>query len=196
VSGSAAKGPDIVWVLAGPSGSGKTTLAQALVARSGNLLRRARTCTTRPPRPGEKADEDYRFVTADAFCALRERGELLEETLYNGHRYGVPASELELGGEVVVVVDPPGIANLRGKFGDRVVAIGLAGLSESDLSARMTARGTSKLEIAERLRNLGDEAAALARICDYQVPPGTPEEVLASVETLIKEVRGRFSRPR
>jgi guanylate kinase len=184
-------GPPI-WVLAGPSGSGKTTLAKALVARSGGTLRRARTCTTRPPREGEVPGVDYTFVGVAEFQALASAGALLEETVYNGHRYGVPASEVRPDGDVLAVVDPPGIRHLRARFGDRVVAICLSGYSEADLAARLAGRGADPAEIAARLRNLAEEAAALESVCDHRVPPGSPDEVLVAVEAVVARQRGRL----
>jgi guanylate kinase len=182
----------LIWVLAGPSGSGKTTLAKALVERSGGTLRRARTCTTRPPRPGERPGVDYSFVSAEEFAALSAGGVLLEETRYNGHRYGVPASEIGLDDEVVVVVDPPGIRHLRARFGERVVAVCLSGYSEADLTARLVGRGADPAEIEARLRNLAEEAEALESVCDHRIAPGTPEDVLAAVEAVVARQRGRM----
>ncbi len=184
-----------IWALAGPSGSGKTTLAAALVERSGGNLRRARTCTTRPPRAGERPGVDYTFVSVDDFDRLSSHGALLEETTYNGHRYGVPASEIGLSDEVVVVVDPPGIRHLRARFGERVVAVCLSGYSEADLTARMVGRGAEPAEIEARLRNLAEEAEALESACDHRIAPGTPDEVLAAVETIMARQRGRDKRP-
>lgn len=181
--------PEVIWILAGPSGSGKTTLANALVERSGSRMRRALTCTTRAPRPGERPGVDYRFVEPEEFEALRAAGELLEETEYKGNRYGVPASEIRGAPEVVVVVDAAGIQAIKRRFGNRVVAIHLSGLTADDLAGRLSARGASPEEIEARLRNLAEEAAALEAACDYHVAPGPPEEVLAAVEQIMERER-------
>lgn len=185
--------PPVIWVLAGPSGSGKTTLARALAARDPGRLRRVRTCTTRSPRPGERPDQDYRFVSEAEFAALRQAGALLEETQYGGHRYGVPAADIAGPTEVVVVVDPPGIRHLRERYGDRVVAICLAGHSAADLAARLAGRGAATEEIALRLCDLEEEAAALLAACDIRIPPGTPDQVLGAVEAVVAAQRERRS---
>ncbi len=186
--------PDVIWVLAGPSGSGKTTLANALVARSGGGVRRALTCTTRPPRPGERSGVDYRFVSTAEFDSLRSLGELLEETEYGGNHYGVPLSEVRGAPEVVVVVDSAGIRHVKDRFGPRAVAIHLAGLSADDLSTRLSGRGASVDEIEARLRNLAEEASALEAACDYHIPPGSPEEVLEAVGALMERERAAARR--
>lgn len=159
-------------------------------------MRRALTCTTRPPRRDERPGVAYTFVTDAEFDALAASGDLLEQTEYKGFRYGVPAAEVGRGGEVVVVVDPPGIRHLRGRFGERVVAICLAGHGTEDLAARMAGRGSAPEEIEWRLRNLADEASALYSLCDHRIPPGSREDVLNAVEAVMEQARGRLARPR
>src|SRR5262245_36351876 len=48
----------LLFVISAPSGGGKTTLCQELLAARKDITR-AITCTTRPPRPGEKDGVDY-----------------------------------------------------------------------------------------------------------------------------------------
>lgn len=184
--------PEVIWVLAGPSGSGKTTLASSLVARSGGRMRRALTCTTRAPRPGERSGVDYHFVSAERFDRMWDAGDLLEETEYNGNRYGVPVSEISGAPEVVVVVDSAGIHSVKHRFGSRAVAIHLSGLTADDLAGRMSARGSTPDEIEARLRNLAEEATALESACDYHIAPGSPEQVLEEVEALMARERSRL----
>ena len=40
--------------------------------------------TTRPQRPGELDNVDYKFLTVDEFMALEKSGNLLESGLYDG----------------------------------------------------------------------------------------------------------------
>src|SRR5207302_9565732 len=48
----------LLVVVSAPSGGGKTTLCQQLLAVNPNIIR-AVTCTTRPPRQGEREGVDY-----------------------------------------------------------------------------------------------------------------------------------------
>ncbi|MFP9184420.1 guanylate kinase, partial [Enterococcus faecalis] len=47
------------YVFIGPSGSGKTSLAEAIFQPEQKII----TYTNRSPRPGEKDQEDYYFVS-------------------------------------------------------------------------------------------------------------------------------------
>jgi DNA-directed RNA polymerase omega subunit len=69
--------PPFPLVIAAPSGAGKTSLARALVERRPDVVF-SLSATTRPPRPGERHDEDYHFVDDAGFDRLIAGGELLE----------------------------------------------------------------------------------------------------------------------
>ena len=56
----------LMLVLSSPSGAGKTTISRALLDRDPNLAMSV-SVTTRPKRPGEVANADYRFIDAAAF---------------------------------------------------------------------------------------------------------------------------------
>jgi guanylate kinase len=180
---------DPLWVVVGPSGSGKTTLVEALV-RSRDGLVRAVTCTTRAPRQGERDGVDYCFRSEEAFSAMLEGGELVEHTRYGGYRYGLPWSSLGDGRQaVVVVVDPPGVANLRQGLGRPMVVLGLAGPGEDELRRRLSGRGDAEADIRTRLVLARDEAEAIRACADVLLPPLEPEALRVAVEHLMQERR-------
>ncbi|MBM3259506.1 MAG: 50S ribosome-binding GTPase [Candidatus Sericytochromatia bacterium] len=180
---------DPLWVVVGPSGSGKTTLVEALV-RSGPGLVRAVTCTTRPPRQGERDGLDYCFRSEEAFSAMMAAGELVEHTRYGGYRYGLPWASLGDGREaVIVVVDPPGVANLRGGLGRPMVVLGLAGPGEAELRRRLTGRGDAEADIRTRLALARDEAEAIRACADVLLPSLAPEALRVAVERVMQERR-------
>ena len=55
-----------------------------------NVYMRTIPCTTRPPKPGELDNIDYKFVTRDEFLMMEKSGILLESGIYSGHYYGTP----------------------------------------------------------------------------------------------------------
>lgn len=55
-----------------------------------NVYLRTIPCTTRPPRPGEQDNLDYKFVSRDEFMVMERSGVLLESGIYSGHYYGTP----------------------------------------------------------------------------------------------------------
>jgi guanylate kinase len=105
-----------IFVLSAPSGGGKSTLAQAVMARTADVVR-AITCTTRPQRPGEKDGRDYYFLAPAEFERRRQAGEFLEWASVHGHFYGTSRREVERlctqGLDVLLVIDYQGAASLR-----------------------------------------------------------------------------------
>ena len=69
--------PLLPLVLAAPSGTGKTTIARSLVDGSDRFVFSV-SATTRPRREHEVDGVDYHFLSAEAFQALQDQGELAE----------------------------------------------------------------------------------------------------------------------
>ncbi len=84
-------------VISGPSGAGKTTLLKRLFELLPDL-RSSVSATTRPPRPGERNDVDYHFLSPQEFERRRLAGEFLEcyEVFGRGTWYGTLQSEVTL----------------------------------------------------------------------------------------------------
>jgi len=83
---SPASSPLLV-VISAPSGAGKTTLCQQLLAARPRMTRVV-TCTTRPPREGEREGVDYYFLDAAAFLKRVQAGHFLEHATVYGYSYG------------------------------------------------------------------------------------------------------------
>ena len=70
----------IVYLM-GKSASGKDTVYRELLKRFPGF-RRLIPCTTRPQREGERAGEEYRFVTEEPLDAFEKSGRLVEKRVY------------------------------------------------------------------------------------------------------------------
>src|SRR5207249_4121616 len=86
------KASPLLIVISAPSGGGKTTLSQQLIATNPNVTRVV-TCTTRPPREGERDGVDYYILDEAAFQKRVQAGEFLEFATVYAHRYGSTKSE-------------------------------------------------------------------------------------------------------
>ena len=102
--------------ICGKSCSGKDTLAKALVRvleseKKDGPITRVVSCTTRPPRLGEKEGIDYFFVTPEEFYELAESKQLLDYTEFRGWHYGHPKASIKKGYNIAIF-DPLGIRKL------------------------------------------------------------------------------------
>jgi guanylate kinase len=154
-----------VLVLSGPSAVGKSTVVEQLREQVPDLFFSV-SATTRAPRPGEVDGRDYRFVTAEGFQQLIDRGELLEWADIHGglHRSGTPSAPVlaaaEAGRPVLIEVDLAGARAVKRAMPD-VVSVFLAPPSREALRDRLVGRATETPEVmARRLSTADAELAA------------------------------------
>jgi guanylate kinase len=110
------KNNSLLMVISAPSGGGKTTVCERMLAANANITR-AITCTTRPPREGERDGVDYFFLAAEDFLRRVQAGNFLEHATVYGNSYGTLKSEvlgkLRAGKDVLLTVDVQGAAAIR-----------------------------------------------------------------------------------
>jgi guanylate kinase len=151
----------LLIVISAPSGGGKTTLCRQLLAARPDMTR-AVTCTTRPPRPGEKDGVDYHFLDAAEFQRRVQAGDFLEHATVFGRSYGTLKSEVfsRLRGDrdVLLNVDVQGAATIREQAQTEpelkraLVTVFLTPASVAVLEERLRNRGADTLgEIQKRL---------------------------------------------
>ena len=134
-----------IYLIVGPSGSGKTMVANRLEERY--RLKQVLSYTERPPR--FEGEGGHTFVTPEEFDKLKN---LCAYTVFDGHRYGVPAEMVEVSD--IYVIDPAGVAYMKehysGKKGVKVIGLFAA---EEVCKRRMRARGDSKEAVCERVEH-------------------------------------------
>ncbi len=150
----------ILFVLSGPSGAGKGTLRECLFQKVSNIVFSI-SCTTRPPRNGEKNGVDYRFIDKNEFMNLVDSGEFLEWAEVHGYYYGTLSDdvdrELEAGRNVVLEIDVQGARQIKKKRPDSVT-IFVKPPSFEELEKRLRNRATeSESDLMTRLQNARKE---------------------------------------
>ncbi len=148
------------------------------------------TMTTRPRRPAEKDNIDYRFVSREEFIKLKDNNELLESATVYGNYYGVPKKDvtdnLEAGRDVLVKVDVQGAETIK-KAMPQAVAIFLSPPSKEELFTRLKKRSTeSETEMKVRLQAAEDEFRKLPSF-DYVVVNyrGGIDRAVAAITSII-----------
>ena len=153
-----------MFVVSAPSGAGKTTLCDALRQTPDFVY--SVSCTTREPRAGEIAGEDYHFLSEEAFLRQVAAGEFLEYAKVHEHYYGTLRApiriDLESGVDVLIDVDTQGAAAIR-SYDDPFIRGALCDVfimppDLDELRRRLTKRGTeTEQQIELRLQNAARE---------------------------------------
>ena len=93
----------LLVLISAPSGGGKTTISQQLLAARPQMTR-AVTCTTRPPRAGERDGVDYYFLDAASFLKRVQAGNFLEQEMNRQENtIGSKANDSSISREVVTL---------------------------------------------------------------------------------------------
>ncbi|MGB6600746.1 MAG: guanylate kinase [Candidatus Cybelea sp.] len=191
-------GPGLLFVVSGPSGAGKDTLVEALREQR-STLRYSISATTRSPRPEERNEEHYFFVSEAEFDRLLRTGGLLESREYNGNLYGTPRDFIERslteGYDVILKPEVNGALAVKAAHPDAVL-IFLVPDRFSNLRERLLARRTeTNEEIARRLEIAQREMKFIRRF-DYIVvnAQDRPQEAVRDLEAILQAERFRIHR--
>jgi guanylate kinase len=164
--------------------------------RRGWSFHRVVTCTTRPPRPGERDGVDYHFVSDADFDAMVRDGGLLEHAVVYGMQYGVPKRQvldaLSRGEDVFVRTDVQGAASIE-RLMPEAVLVFIAPTSIEDLEQRMRTRGDS--DEARIQRRLDTARSEMARRDEFEhVIVNAPDRLADATDQLERILSGTVRR--
>jgi len=147
----------LLLILSSPSGAGKSTLTTNLVSQD-PTIRLSISVTTRPKRASEIDGVHYRFITADEFQEMRERGDLLEWAEVHGNFYGTPRARVEeqlaAGNDILFDIDYQGTLQLYRNSRKDMVTVFILPPSIKELRARLERRAQDSVgTIEKRLSN-------------------------------------------
>ena len=197
------KSKPLLVLISAPSGGGKTTLVQQLL-RARRSMVRAVTCTTRPPRPGEKHGKDYYFLKAEDFLRRVQAGNFLEHATVYGNSYGLLKSELldklRAGKDVLLNVDVQGAATIREKalaepeLRQALVTIFLTPMSLAEIERRLKRRGADSPEVIHRRVAAARQEIVQWKNFDYLLLSSSKEEDLRRAMAIIEAEKMRVNR--
>jgi guanylate kinase len=187
----------IVFIVSGPSGAGKSTLVEALLVRIPDLTLSI-SCTTRPPRPGERDGREYHFVDRDEFLRRRDADLFAEWAEVHGSLYGTIRAPLDdavaEGTDLLLDIDVQGARHLKRSYKEAAVAVMVFPPSWNELERRLRARSTEDdATIERRLRRAREEAQAL-REYDYWLVNRDVERSVARLEAIVVAERAKVPR--
>jgi guanylate kinase len=150
-------------VLAGPSGVGKGTVVRELVKQRPEIFLSV-SATTRKPRPEEKHDDHYQFLSEEEFMQQIKENNLLEYAKFAGAWYGTPRKPVEEkiknNHMVVLEIDLQGARQIKKAMPESYLVM-LKPPSIEELKRRLVTRGTeSSDELDLRLQVALDELKA------------------------------------
>lgn len=151
-------------IISGPSGAGKGTICDELLRQMPDLVI-SRSATTRAPRPNERKNRSYFFVSTETFLEMVKNNELLEYDQHFEHYYGTPkkfvVDMLNFGKDVILEIDVKGALQVKHNYPDSLLFF-IEAPSEEALYERLVKRGSeteekiqirmarTKLELAQR----------------------------------------------
>ena len=186
---------NILMAISGPSGVGKGTLVKALLAEREDVTVSV-SCTTRPPRAGERDGKEYFFLTRAEFERRIAEDDFLEYDEHFGNYYGTPKSfvrETLKKKSVILEIDVVGALNAKKVFPECVLIM-IVPPSEEELKKRLKARNSETEEqIANRLERMEYEFSKKA-LYDYIVVNDTLENAERKLEEIIPQKIYNFMR--
>ena len=185
----------LLVLISAPSGGGKTTIIEQLLTARPQMTR-AVTCTTRPPRPGEKDGVDYYFLDAGSFLKRVQAGNFLEHATVYGNSYGTLKSEvlgkLRQGKNVVLSVDVQGAAAIRERAEEdpelkrALVSVFLTPPSLVMLEERLKKRGTDSPVVIQKRLSVARQEIVQWKNFDYLLVSTTIPEDLRKMLAIVE----------
>lgn len=187
----------IMLIISSPSGAGKTTITRRLLEIDSNL-RMSVSATTRPKRPDEIGERDYRFMSEAKFKQMIERGEFLEHAQVFDHWYGTPREPVEealaKGQDMLFDIDWQGSAQLAQAAPDDVVRVFILPPSWEELRSRLKRRAQDSDDVVSaRMAKAADEMSHYAEY-DYIVTNADLDESVRNTHAVLMAERLRRNR--
>lgn len=155
--------------LVGPSASGKSFISDKLVENP--MFKKVRALTTREPRDDSGDLRDYHFVTEEQFQAAIDGDDLVEYTVYAGHKYGIAKSEIadiwKDGRIAVKAMDINGAMACKRAYKGRCLSM-FVRRSKEDIVRSLLERDIPNEDKARRLLTIDTEMEN-ERLCDWTV---------------------------
>jgi guanylate kinase len=177
-----------VFIISGPGGVGKATIIKGVLESGKYNLVRGMNVTTRHPRPSDKKDPHFTFVSKQEFKKMISQDEILEHNYLDGEYYGTNGPSLQeqlKKHNVLIEVDVNGAAGIVKAINNVVLIFVTADFK--NIEKRIRGRGEDsahhihyRLELAKKEMKKADEYD-----CIVNNPEGHPEVAVNEVLSII-----------
>jgi guanylate kinase len=178
-----------IFVISAPSGTGKTTIEKK-IKKDLPDIKTVTSYTTRKPRPGEKNNVDYCFVSKAEFKKMIKENAFVEWAEVYGNFYGTPLRDIEenlkANKKILLTLDTQGGKKIKEKF-PQAVLIALLPPSLLEQERRMKKRkGHNEKDAQKRLKAAREERNFLIKHYDYRVINKKLESTVEKIKKIIK----------
>ncbi|MFC1656868.1 guanylate kinase [Patescibacteria group bacterium] len=162
-----------IIIIAGASGVGKTTIIIELLADKNLKLKRVKTSTIRPPRPGAQVT-DRHFLTREDFETKIKKNEFLEHAVVFNNLCGVQKTDFEkvYNSENIPIfdVDIQGVRTLKNKLVDYpLLTFFIIYDSKESIKKRLLENPERRSNLDERVQKIATEEKIGKNLCKYAI---------------------------
>lgn len=175
-------------IISGFSRAGKNAIAEELKNLSDNYIYSV-SATTRAPRPGERNEVDYFFISTECFENIKEDGGFFETAEYCGNCYGTlsdPVKKaLNEGRDMILILETEGAMKVKEIFPTAITFFIAAPAAE--VKTRMKETGIVGEECKKRLAEIQKEISMIPKY-DYIImnKNGKLQENAKLIHSIIK----------
>ncbi len=175
-------------VISAPSGSGKTSLANRALEEIPKL-RFSVSHTTRKPRPGERDQVEYCFVSEKEFEEMIGQGTFLEHARVYGNYYGTSRAfvdeQLSVGYDVLLDLDVQGAAQVKKSYPEAILVFVFPPSLEV-LKTRLKNRGLDDPSIIDKRLRIAKKEIQRYTEYQYVIINREIEESLVELKSIIQ----------
>ncbi|MBR0530939.1 MAG: guanylate kinase [Ruminococcus sp.] len=178
-------------IVSAPSGCGKGTIMHKVF--NDDEVFYSVSCTTRPPRPEDKAGVTYNFLTVEEFEKMIAEDGFLEHAFYSGNYYGTPRKPVEdnlaAGKDVILEIETNGAFQVK-KLRPDASSLFILPPSVAELDRRLHKRATEDEEtIQKRVAQAAGEIEKSDRY-DYVIMNDDLDKAVEDFCAVIDGIRG------
>jgi guanylate kinase len=175
-------------VISAPSGSGKTSLANRALEEIPKL-KFSVSHTTRKPRPGERDQVEYFFVSEKEFEEMIGQGTFLEHARVYGNYYGTSRAfvdeQLSVGYDVLLDLDVQGAAQVKKSYPEAILVFVFPPSLEV-LKTRLKNRGLDDPSIIDKRLRIAKKEIQRYTEYQYVIINREIEESLVELKSIIQ----------